>query len=185
MQNGPSDYIDSQQELAERVGFEPTVRLPVQRFRDRSPQLRLVRAAILTRLQVPATNLRQLVSVPIWYVLEQIQSPQPPTVDSRRVFLRGAFFYRPCRKIPGFRPSPHRGERRVPWPASRGRDSTRSTSLRTRRISPQHSMRSRRCGRRSCWSSAVMVPLDRKAAGGFWIPRTAADRHSCLERLEG
>ena len=43
-------------------------------------------------------------------------------------------FIRPCRKIPGFRPSPHRGERRVPWPASRGRNSTRSTSLRTRRI---------------------------------------------------
>ena len=36
-------------------------------------------------------------------------SPQPPTVDSLKAPLRGVFFSRPCRKIPGFRPSRHRG----------------------------------------------------------------------------
>jgi hypothetical protein len=40
----------------------------------------------------PRNQFRRICAAPTWYVLEQIQSPQPPTVDSRRVHLSGVFY---------------------------------------------------------------------------------------------
>src|SRR5262249_19253275 len=90
--------------VPERVGFEPTERLPVQPFS------RPLRGAKATgpRLYKPKESHDQDANN------AGCESPQPPTVDSPKSFLRGVVCSRPSRKNPGFRLNPRRAARRGP-----------------------------------------------------------------------